>query len=279
MRRILIPVDFSEDSVFAIEVGVKVANKLKAKVRLMHVRTGKCYHPQFQKDNMATFLSDVEDTYMKQLLEQAQKRYTVVDGELDYRIREGNVVREIQNQAHYDDSSLIVVGTHGVSGAEDRWLGSNAYRLVANAPCAVLAVRHSMTFHGHQKILLPIDSSKVSRRIVPQVAGLASAINAELLVVGISFRSRWIIPGRVEAYVRQVDRYLKKISGIRYESCVVDGNKGPEYMLTLAHEKGATLVALPVKQDGNPFGSIFEPFANELLNISDLPLFAVPEKE
>jgi nucleotide-binding universal stress UspA family protein len=216
---------------------------------------------------------------MKQLLEQAQKKYTVVNGELDYRIREGNVVREIRNQAHYDDSSLIVVGTHGVSGVEDRWLGSNAYRLVANAPCAVLAVRQSMTFHGHQKILLPVDNTKVSRRIVPQVAGLASAINAELLVVGVSFRSRWLIPGRVEAYVRQVDRFLKKIPGIRYESCVVDGHKGPEYMLKLAHDKGASIIALPIKQTGNPFGSVFEPFANELLNISDLPLFAVPEKE
>lgn len=279
MRRILIPVDFSEDSVFAIEVGVQVANMLKAKVRLMHVRTGKSYHPQFRKDNMATFLSDVEDTYMKQLLAQAQKKYTVVNGELDYRIREGNVVREIQNEAHYDDSSLIVVGTHGVSGAEDRWLGSNAFRLVANAPCAVLAVRHNMTFHGHQKILLPVDTTKASRRIVPQVAGLASAINAELLVVGVSFRSRWLIPGRIDAYVRQVDRYLKKIPGIKFESCVVDGNKGADYMLKLAHDKGATIIALPVKQDGIPFGSIFEPFANELLNISDLPLFAVPEKE
>jgi len=60
---------------------------------------------------------------------------------------------------------------------------------------------------------------------------------------------------------------------------VVDGNKGADYMLKLAHDKGATIIALPIKQDGIPFGSIFEPFANELLNISDLPLFAVPEKE
>ena len=37
------------------------------------------------------------------------------------------------------------------------------------------------------------------------------------------------------------------------------------------------MIALPVRKTGNPFTMVFFPFANELLNMSDLPVIAVPE--
>ncbi|WP_026474825.1 universal stress protein [Alkaliflexus imshenetskii] len=279
MKRILVPVDFSEDSVFAIDVGVDVANYFKAKLRLMHVRTGKRYHPLFAQDNPQLLLSDHDIDFMEYLMKRAKEKYKVENGELDFKIREGNVVREITNQAHYDGSGLIVVGTHGVSGFEDRWLGSNAYRLVANAPCPVLTVRKEMKFNRAHKILLPIDTEKVSRRIVPHVAAFARLINAEVYVAGVFKRSRWLIPSRITAYVHQVERYMKKSSGVTYHTTQIDGTEGPQDMLNFAHEKGITLIALPVRRSLNPFESVFHPFANELLNLSDLPILVVPERE
>ena len=144
MKRILVPIDFSEDSVFALDLAVQTANLLQANLRLMHVRTGRRYHPPFAQNNPDLLLTDVDSSFMEYLINRAKEKYTVKNGSLDFKIREGNVVREISNQAHYDDSSLIVVGTHGISGFEDRWVGSNAYRLVANAPCPVLTDRKSV---------------------------------------------------------------------------------------------------------------------------------------
>jgi nucleotide-binding universal stress UspA family protein len=279
MKRILIPVDFSEDAVFAVDVGVQIANALKAKLRLMHVRTGKKYHPEFAKDNPHFIIDDKDTAYMEYLVDRARVTYKVENGEVDAKFREGNVVREIKNQAHYDDSVIIVIGTHGVSGFEDRWIGSNAYRLVSNAPCPVLAVRKQMSFNLDQKILLPIDAEKVSRRIVPQVAGFAKVLDAKVLVVGVTKRAKWAIPGRINAYVRQVERFLKKAAFIPFDSAIVDGSEGPQELLDYAHANGATVIALPVKKTLNPFESVFFPFANELLNMSDLPILAVPEHE
>jgi nucleotide-binding universal stress UspA family protein len=279
MKRILVPVDFSEDSVFAVDVGIDVANLLKAKLRLMHVRTGLRYHPQFAQNNPDLVLSDQDTSYMEYLMKRARENYFVDNGQLDFKIREGNVVREITNQAHYDDTSLIIIGTHGVSGFEDRWLGSNAYRLVAHAPCPVLTVRKGMSFSGKQKILLPIDSERVSRRIVPRVAGFARATDADILVAGINKRSRWFIPGRITAYVHQVERFLKKNLFMNYEAAFVDGSEGPKHVMDFAHEKGVTIIALPVRKSLNPFDSIFHPFANELLHMSDVPVLVVPERE
>ncbi len=279
MKKILVPVDFSETSVLAIGVAVKIANQLKSNIQLMHVRTGKRYHPEFARENVENLMTDAAINNMERLVAKNLEIYSVPNGTFDYKIREGNVVREIRNQAHYNDSDLIVAGTHGMSGFEDRWLGSNAYRLITNAPCPVLAVRQNMLFHDEQKILLPIDLDKVSRRIVPQVVSFAQSISAKILVVGITPKSRWLIPGRINAYVHQVEKYMKKFPNLDVEFFTKEGANDPMELLELAHKKGATLIALAVKKGVNPFESIFSPFVNELLNISDLPIFAVPERE
>lgn len=279
MKKILVPVDFSETSVLAIEVAVKIANRLKSNIQLMHVRTGKRYHPEFARENVETLMTDAAINDMERLVAINKETYLVKDGVFDYKIREGNVVREIRNQAHYNDSDLIVAGTHGMSGFEDRWLGSNAYRLISNAPCPVLAVRENMEFHDEQKILLPIDLEQVSRRIVPQVVSFAQSINAKILVVGITPKSRWLIPGKVNSYVHQVEKYMKKFPDIEVEFSTKDTANDPMELLELAHLKEVTLIALAIKKGANPFESIFSPFTNELLNVSDLPIFAVPERE
>ncbi|MDG5800962.1 universal stress protein [Marinilabiliaceae bacterium ANBcel2] len=279
MNRILVPVDFSEESVFASRIALQIANLLNVKLRFMHVRTGKKFHKKFTEGNDDFIVSDKDVTFMEKLYNELKEKYHVEGGEIDYKIREGNVVREITNQAHYDDSGLIVIGTHGVSGVEDRWLGSNAYRLVANAPCPVLAVRKNMEFKKDQKIILPIDTEKVSRRIVPKVADFARKIDAEVLVTGVLKKSRWSFPGRVAAYVNQVDTYLKKNSIKGHETSQIDVSDGSQKLLDFAHEKSVTIIALPVKNQANPFENIFHPFANELINLSDLPILVVPEKE
>lgn len=51
MKRIMVAVDFSDISVFAVDVAAHVANSLKTKLRLVHVRTGKQYFPEFAKNN------------------------------------------------------------------------------------------------------------------------------------------------------------------------------------------------------------------------------------
>lgn len=279
MKRILVPIDFSEDSVFALDVAVQTANFLQADLRLMHVRTGRKYHPQFAQNNPDLMLADVDSSFMEYLINRAKEKYKVQNGELDFKIREGNVVREISNQAHYDDSSLIVVGTHGVSGFEDRWVGSNAYRLVANAPCPVLTVRSAMKIKKEQKILIIIDSEKVSRRIVPQVAGFAKLLDAKILIAGVNAQSRWLIPGRINSYVHQVERYLKKNSLIDFDTMILDRSKNAKDLLEYAHQQNVTFIALPVRKTINPFESLFRPYANELLNLSDLPVLVVPERE
>ena len=278
IKRILVPVDFSENSVNAIDLAVEIANVTQANLRLIHIRTGKRYFPEFARNNPDLLLADFDLTYMNVLLKRALVKFTAPNRELDFKIREGNVVREISNQAHYDDTTLIVIGTHGVSGFEDRWMGSNAFRLVAHAPCPVLTVRQEVPLTKDLKILLPIDHSKISRRIVSRVAGFSYLIGAKILLVGVNENNRWFKPGSLGQLQRQIEKYLTKNNLTNFESISLSGTLSPSQTLEYAIENEVSFIALPVRKSVNPFDSFFNPFANELLNISSLPILVVPEK-
>lgn len=279
MKKILVPVDFSETSLLAITIAIKIANMLNSDIQLLHVKSSNKYHPDFAKDNIEAALAKTANSHLSKIIEEKRSEYNVANGVFDAKIREGNVVREIRNQAHYNDSDLIIVGTHGMSGFEDRWLGSNAYRLISNAPCPVLAVRQNMKFQHEQKLLLPIQIERVSRRIVPQVVEFAKALKMDIVVCGLTPKKRWKVPGMVSAYVMQVEKYIKKHLNTNAEYYIKEGIANPVELLELAHNKNVGIIALAVKKGINPFENIFNPFTNELLNISDLPIFAVPEKQ
>ncbi|WP_462319203.1 universal stress protein [Marinilabilia sp.] len=279
MKRILVPIDFSENSVFALNVGLELANQLQASLRVIHVQTGPRYAPEFLGDNPEERLTGQAKSWIEHLLQKYSDNYRVYNGEFDYKIREGNVVREITNQAHYDDVLMIVVGTHGISGVEDRWLGSNAYRLVSHAPCPVLTVRKEMKWESPHRVLLPLDHNKLTRKIVPVVTGFSKLLNAEVNVIALQKNSKWILPGRSDLYAKQAERYIKNNTGLSVDVTPFKWGGDAKKILSLAHEKEATVIAMHLNKSINPFESFFRPFANELLNLSDIPVLVVPVKE
>ena len=279
MKRILVPIDFSENSVFALKVGLELANQLQAALRLIHVQTGQKYAPEFSGDNPEVRLLGQSKEWLNHLLKTYSSDYRVYNGEFDYKIREGNVVREISNQARYDDVTLIVIGTHGISGVEDRWLGSNAYRLVSHAPCPVLTVRKEMKWTYPHKVLLPMDHNRLTRQIVPAVVGFTKLLKAQVSIVALQKKSKWLLPGRSEFYARQAERYIHHNTDLVVETIPFNWAGQVKNILELASDTSTTVIAIHLNKTINPLKSFFRPFANELLNVADIPVLVVPVKE
>jgi len=279
MKRILVPIDFSDNSVYALQVAVGLANQFQSALRIIHVQTGQKYAPEFLGDNPEERILGQARQWLDQLMDKFLPDYKVQGGEFDYKVREGNVVREISNQARYDDSSLIIVGTHGVSGVEDKWLGSNAYRLVSHAPCPVLTIRREMKWEPPYNIFLPFDHNKLTRKIVPVVAGMGKLLKAGISIISLQKKSKWLMPGRSDIYARQAERYIQNTAGVDAHIVRFKWEGDVKKMMALAHQEAATIIAIHLNKSMNPFGSFFRPFANELLNISDIPVLVVPVKE
>ncbi len=277
MKRILIPVDFSKDSVNAVKYGINIANKLEADVRLIHVKTGDNYAPEFAGNEVMLRINDQLEVWIKELLEKVKEGYYVAGGKIDWKIREGNVVHEISNQAKYDDTSLIVVASHGISGFQDKFIGSNAYRLVANAPCPVIVVRHGVEYDTEiKKIIVPVDFDKDSIKIIPVVAGIATVFRATIILAGMRDSSFKHVLQRIRTQMNIVEKYIKEHADLKIEKKVLSGRNLPKQLRNYAKEADSDILAIRIHHSANPFVNMFRPFANDMVNYSDIPVLVVP---
>lgn len=274
-KHILVPIDFSNDSIRALDYAFGIAKILKNRVKLIHVkRQNADYDASFNLDDFDEVLQNkVEDNFSR-LIGKMQIKYKT---EIDYSIRQGRIYNEICNQAKYGDSNLIVMGTHGVSGFEERWVGSNAYRVVSHSPCPVITVRNNFPMRPIKKIVLPIDKSEHSRLKVPFVVNLAVKLKAELNVIAIRENERSSTLKKIDEYMNQVKVYIKR----RNIKCIYDSLKGKnlaDVCIEYALLNDADIIAIMTEQPDNAKSFWLGQYAQQMVNHSPVPVlsFRVP---
>lgn len=273
MKNILVPVDFSKDSINALKHAISIANKLKASVRILHVRKSKNYDSPFVIDGKENEYAKTVVEFCDDLIQRFKPKYKG-KGTFDHLIRVGKVYKVITEQAELDNASLIVMGTHGVSGFEEFWLGSNSYKVVCKALCPVITVRNGFKDSKTSKIVLPIDANRETRVKIPYTAELASAFNAEVHVISVRTTERSDIVKRLKNYAEQASEYLKKrnIAVVRKD---IKGNNLAEITYTYGVHQGAQLISIVSNQRGTPVNMPISSTAQHMVNHSPIPILSI----
>jgi nucleotide-binding universal stress UspA family protein len=134
-KKILIPTDFSDHSGFALQHGVNLAERSRAKVYVMHV------HEPSQKYSVPELLAKVEQDEREKLRVITDKvRSRGIDAEAVYVV--GKPYSRIVSTAKNLEVDLITLATRGLSGLSHLVFGSTAEKVVRLAHCPVLTVRH-----------------------------------------------------------------------------------------------------------------------------------------
>lgn len=273
MQNILVPVDFSKDSMNALDHAIYLANQFGTSVRIVHVRKDKEYDKPFVlKDKEKAYKKTTEE-FCDEIISDYKSKYKA-NGTLDYVIHEGKIYKGITEQAEKDNSLMILMGTHGISGFEEFWVGSNAYRVVCKAPCPVMTVRYGYRKLKIEKIVLPIDAVRETRKKVPFTADLALATGAEVHVIAVRETNRKDIVFRLEKYVDQTEDYLKS----RKIKVVTDSLKGSDISdLTISYavHNNASLIAIVSNQRGTPLNMYLSTAAQNMVNHSPIPILSI----
>src|SRR5215470_5492470 len=137
--KILCPVDFSDASKEAMQLGAEMARRLEASMTLLYV-----IEVPMLAFPVATFTYPLEDVQagveaaLAEWRHDAQARgVQVVHTKIVAGVPHTDIVREARDGGY----GLIVLGTHGRTGLDKLLVGSVAERVVRSAPCPVLTVR------------------------------------------------------------------------------------------------------------------------------------------
>ncbi|MBN2682654.1 MAG: universal stress protein [Bacteroidales bacterium] len=271
MKKILVPIDFSNDSINAFEHAIVHAENINAKIRLINI----CKNRKISLPSNFLGLDENQTLDVEEYFEALLKYYeSKTSCSIEYLVREGKVYKEITDQAGIDNTYLIVMGTHGISGFEELFMGSNAFRVVTNSPCPVITIRNGYLRKGISKIIVPIDITKETRLKVPFVAELASFYNAEVHVAAISETERKRIIEKTEQYSMQVCDYLAK-RDLNFVQTTLFGSNITDMTIEYAISVKSELIAIMTEQPKNAKNLFMGPYAQQMVNHSPIPVLSL----
>jgi nucleotide-binding universal stress UspA family protein len=141
LNGILVPVDFSKESILATKFAVSLAQEYKTKLYLLHVMEMIPTWAQLEISNYEEF----QERTMKQAKEDlfrvipSKVRETI---EVDEILETGYPSQVILDKAQELGVDVIVIATHGRTGLAHMLLGSVAEKVIRHAPCPVFVVRN-----------------------------------------------------------------------------------------------------------------------------------------
>ena len=194
IQRILCPVDFSVFSARAYDYARSLAQHYQAKLFLQHVVEFNlpAYSYYVPGSYIVEHMDDVRKDALLQLQEFA-KRPADYGVPPECILHEGAPATTILDFAEAQKVNLIVMGSHGLQGADRIALGSVTEKVLRKASCSVLVIRspeHDFISPGSghdpiqlHKLLLCTDFSEYSKAALEHAVSIAAEYHAELSVL------------------------------------------------------------------------------------------------
>ncbi len=272
---ILTGIDFSECSINALEHAISIANKADADVCMVWV-------------NRPVSGKEIYLVSQDQIVAEAITRFEVMidkyqplmgKGKLFFKVRKGKIYREIVDLADELDAFLVVIGTHGASGFEELWMGSNAFRIVSAIQRPVVSIRAGVDIGRTIKtVVMPIDSTVESRQKTPMTALIAKYFDAEIHVLALLSSDVPEIVETVREYIKQVEVYLKE-NEVRYIVKELKTNNLTTDTIQYAMDVQANLISIMDEQEIKPSNIWLGPFAQQMVHRSPIPVMSIHAKD
>lgn len=275
---ILVPTDFSENSLGALKYAAFVAKAFNAKLHVLHVL--ETYEFNTTLKNLGVSYEEVVQQGIQQKLEELQSREATLQGlEMETHLRKGKVHRVVSNMVEENNIDLVVMGTHGASGLGDLEkyvLGSNAYRTVHTSKVPVLTIRDPKRIRPIERILLPVDITKSTTQKVGMAIEWAKKFDARIDVIAVTEFLDDFNPqiDRVPEELEAVEAAITKagvdcqVASIKYKD-VVNG------VIEYGEQVRADLMVIMTRQENLLNELVLGSHARKVISESPIPVLSV----
>jgi nucleotide-binding universal stress UspA family protein len=279
IKNILIPTDFSKTSLLAVEHAAFMARLYKANLYLLHAV--EIAYTDYTISNPAIAIRDIKEiekivgSQLQELAKKLKKEYSITVKPLT---SDGKASSEIVKAVRENDIDIVVMGTHGVSGFDEFFLGSNAHKTVTVCPCPVITIQTHAKKIGFTNIVMPIDNSLHSRQKVDYTIALAKKYAATIHILGLVDKGRGTDLKKFKIKLESVEKEIKK-SGLAYDCTIVKGDNLAVAAMKYSKKVKADLIVVLTDHESRITGMFLGAFAKQMVNHSKIPVMSIRPME
>ncbi|MCH8905317.1 MAG: universal stress protein [Bacteroidetes bacterium] len=276
ISKILVPIDFSEESMNALTYASYIAKKLKAEITILHVLESYEHNTAIGKKT----LNDIIKRGVKTKLDDIVKNDNNLTGvKTKVMHKTGKIYKEIDDVAVHGIFGLIVMGTHGASGIKNLkrvMLGTNAYRVIHSSPCPVITIRKGKKYPKFENIVLPVDITKETRYKIRFAIEWARIFGSTINVVSVSrFIEEFFVDlGKLRFQLKDVENKIKA-ADIPCTTKMIRHNDIADSILKYSKKLNADLTIIMTRQERKWDDFIVGSSAKHVIDNSQTPVLSV----
>ncbi len=276
--RILVPLDGSDLAEESLSVVRSLSKVFDAEATLICVGPPSARRAIPGRKGASAFADEAEkELYLSQKADQLASAGTATE----FSLRSGEVAREICLLAQ-DEMDIIVMSTNGRSGLQRMFIGSVAFQVVQNATTPLLLLRPTGDWRSRgtsfKRLLVALDGSAFSERILPYVSALARQFDSEVILLSVPAGST------SESYRTHIENYLEDLAqelageGLHVRT-LVTGSAAVQTIVATAESEMADLIMLATHGRSGMDRLMLGSVAERVVRNMPCPVFLLPIRD
>jgi nucleotide-binding universal stress UspA family protein len=279
-NHILVPIDFSEQSLIALTQSFNLARYHQSDITLINV-----IDIDFLQKLTGFFKGDDanENLYKAEIEEKLKNladQMTIQSGlRIKTMVRTGKIYEELVQVAKDLDAVLIVMGTSGGSDSiKKKFVGSNAVRVINEAQCPVISIHGKLHRQGCKNIVLPLDLSIESRDKVNKAIEIAKYFGSKINIIALYNSSDDFLRNKLTLQMNSVQQFIVD-EGIETSAELLLSKDASDTVIDYSKKIDADLIVIISQSDSEFTGRFLGTEAHDIINNSPIPVLSVRANE
>ena len=276
MKKILLPTDFSENSINAIQYAIALFKDVPCSFYLLNVyRIPYLANEELMDQNISQLAAVEEDMHKSSMQDMAKILADLPENDnhhfeliSDYNLFNLAVHQVVEEK----DIELIIMGTKGATGAKEIFIGSNTGDVIMRNSCDVIAVPENHKFKVPREILFPTDFQiDYDFEDLAPLIGLAEKYESMINIV--HFNENNDLSSLQKENKSKLDLFLSKINHTYYTLSTSNFEEG---INCFTQSRGNIDMIVIIGRHYGFFQRLFfKPKVKELSFHSKIPLFVI----
>jgi nucleotide-binding universal stress UspA family protein len=268
MYSILVPVDFTQQSAWALSAAAVFARKNHGFIHLLHIVDAR-FDPG--KDEM--------EKAREKLFEFAQNYQKELGVSIIPNVEKGSVFHSIGETASRLGAKMIVMGTHGVKGIQ-KVIGSYAIRVILGSKVPVFLIKEPLSSESFKNVVIHFDTNEPVDLVTEKVIEWVNPFHSSVCLFS---RGRTMPEFRKRIIMGRIHRTLKKITsaGLESKSVIIqnDIQDFKDAIIRYARNINADIIAIPLQEKRYENEYAVSDLALHLCSNAPCPLWVVNPKK
>lgn len=272
MKKIIVPVDFSEYSENALKTASFLAKKQDAEIIVVHML------------ELSNALINQSENFSQQqavfYLKLAEKRFTdfldkdyLKDIKVRPIVKHYKIFSELNELAKEEKADLIVMGSHGVTGLKEMFVGSNTEKVVRNSSVPVLVTKGVSITDDFKTAVFACDFSNEDVQPYLKAKKMLASLDTDLHLLHVNtpyakFKSTREKQEKVASFLKDAEGDLRSINDVVY----VSDYTVEEGILEYANLNGIDLIVMATHGRKGLSHFLEGSIAEDVANHSTLPV-------